>query len=369
MYYFLLFLSSSYVLLFMFYFVVWAFYGILKPEQKNEFAQEQQEAPAIPAYIVISFFNEASILEKKIQNLRELDYPALKFIFVDDFSQDNSSEIVQSFQDKRIVLLKNTRKGKTHAQNLAVSQIPENTIIIFNDCNVFLEKSSIRKLVQAFGKDVGGISANVTIWEAENHRKGLEGEYWEWEKKLKLLESSLGVVIGFDGGFYAIRSQLYTPLAPDALSDFEQAIDVLAQGYKVIYCNEVRASEFEYRELRSHFLARRRVTVRTLWALERTLKKLGSLSIWGCIFLAFNKYMRYFCFYVSPLFFGCFLWYLYQVNSSLSYIFLLVVGLLILSSFYIHSLQRLIALFLGVYAGLFTYILRKKVISWGQQRR
>ena len=98
--YFILILSVPYLLLLIFYVIVLVFNRIVVSDQKREHHEKRQNQTLIPVYIVISFFNEARILNEKIKNLLELDYPLLHFIFVNDFSNDGSTEIVRSYPDE-----------------------------------------------------------------------------------------------------------------------------------------------------------------------------------------------------------------------------------------------------------------------------
>ena len=58
--------------------------------------------------ILISAYNEEAVIERKIQNILELDYPRekLEVLIGDDGSADKTAEIVARYADKGITLVK-----------------------------------------------------------------------------------------------------------------------------------------------------------------------------------------------------------------------------------------------------------------------
>jgi len=354
-------LFSPYIVLSMFYLSVIFTTFNNKRRSSSDVAKPQ-------IYIVTCFYNEEKLLDDKIKNLLSLDYPYLKFIFVNDNSTDRSVEIVKSFESENIILLDNRSRGKAEAQNTALCEIPRSAIVIFTDCNVFLDNKSIDPMVNCFAPDVGGVIGNVFIADPAGGRN-LEGDYWEFEKKIKIFESYFGAVIGFDGGFYAVRADLYSPLPPDFLSDFEESLAILSKGYKVVFCSEAMAVELERRKIGAQFASRRRVTVRTLWALRRAMGILNKLTWPARLFLIINKAVRYYCLFLSPLMGIFIVSCVMQLNYMLGLLAIILciatTGLLALS----HRGRQAFATAYGLYAGLFDFCMGRKIISWEQQRQ
>src|ERR1700693_374408 len=70
--------------------------------------------------LIVSAYNEGSIIEQKIRNSLDLDYPSekLRLIFVTDGSEDDTPAIINKYH--RILLLhQGERKGKLSAMNRA----------------------------------------------------------------------------------------------------------------------------------------------------------------------------------------------------------------------------------------------------------
>src|SRR4029079_1314192 len=83
-------------------------------------AVNSEEQPGVS--FIVAAYNEEDVIEKKIINSLEQDYPASKieFIFITDCSTDKTNLIIQKYP--AIELLYNAeRKGKSAALNRAVA--------------------------------------------------------------------------------------------------------------------------------------------------------------------------------------------------------------------------------------------------------
>ena len=73
--------------------------------------------------LIIAAYNEEAVIGDKIENSLQLDYPRdkLEIIVFSDASTDRTDEIVKSYADQGVKLLRiEGRKGKTYCQNEAV---------------------------------------------------------------------------------------------------------------------------------------------------------------------------------------------------------------------------------------------------------
>jgi len=89
-----------------------------------------------------------------------LDYPPDKLeIVVSDGSTDKTDEIVGSFPDPRVRLVRVTdRKGKTNAQNIGVTHC-NGDVIVFSDATTVYHPESLRYLAANFVEPkVGAVS-------------------------------------------------------------------------------------------------------------------------------------------------------------------------------------------------------------------
>ena len=83
--------------------------------------------------VIVAAYNEESVIDRRLANLRELDYPAerLELVVTSDASTDRTDELAAA-AGARVVA--NPRGGKVAAQNNAVRQT-DAEIVAFSDAN------------------------------------------------------------------------------------------------------------------------------------------------------------------------------------------------------------------------------------------
>jgi uncharacterized membrane protein YsdA (DUF1294 family) len=104
-------------------------------------------------------------------------------------------------------------------------------------------------------------------------------------------------VIGVDGGIDAIRKILYVPMKVDQLPDFVLPLQVVRQGFRVVYEPMALLREEALKEVGDEYRMRVRVSLRALWAVFDMRQLLfgqgGALFAWQ---LWSHKVLRYMCF-------------------------------------------------------------------------
>ena len=77
--------------------------------------------------VVVAAHDEEDVIERRVRNLLELDYPAalLEIVVASDASTDRTDEIVQrvAAEEPRVKLVRCPRGGKVAAQNLGVQAV------------------------------------------------------------------------------------------------------------------------------------------------------------------------------------------------------------------------------------------------------
>ena len=187
----------------------------------------------IPAY------NEDEFIDRKMQNIRNLDYPTdkLKVIWITDGSNDASHEYLGRY-DGISVFHEPERRGKIHAMNRGIL-LTNTPIVIFTDANTMMNARALREIVQFFkDADVGCVAGEKRISEAHTDKAvgAGEGLYWKYESLIKWLESETGSAVGAVGELFAIRRELFEPVSEDTLlDDFTISLQIACKGYKVKY--------------------------------------------------------------------------------------------------------------------------------------
>ncbi len=222
--------------------------------------------------VVISAYNEERHIEQRIQNLLSLDYPADRLVAYigSDGSKDRTAEILARYaHEPRICALAfEQNRGKANVLNDLVSRTQE-ALLVFSDANTFFRPDALRRLVSAFDDpEVGGVSGELRL--LGNDGDNQDSLYWRIEQFLKFFESRLGALLGANGGIYAIRRELWTPLQPDTIcDDFVVAMNVAATGAKLVYEPRAWAEEDTPERIDEEFRRRVRIGIGNFQALMR----------------------------------------------------------------------------------------------------
>ncbi|MES2560006.1 MAG: glycosyltransferase family 2 protein [Bacteroidota bacterium] len=197
--------------------------------------------------LVVPCFNEADVLQRKLRNCFELDYPRSKLhiVFITDGSDDGSNTILNAAEGIT-VLHENMRSGKSVAENRAMKFV-KTPFVIFSDANTRLNKEAIREIVKHYSDErVGAVAGEKRIVSKEQDSAPAAGEgfYWKYESYLKKLDSQLHSVVGGAGELISFRSGLFSPLEDDTiLDDFVQSMRITLRGYRVVYEPKAFAEE------------------------------------------------------------------------------------------------------------------------------
>jgi len=98
--------------------------------------------------VVILNFNTADLLRKFIPNVLSSTYPNMRLIVADNASKDDSVEVIQSFDNQGVELIKfDKNHGFAGGYNLALSQIESDYYILLNS-DVEIKPNWIEPLVE-----------------------------------------------------------------------------------------------------------------------------------------------------------------------------------------------------------------------------
>jgi cellulose synthase/poly-beta-1,6-N-acetylglucosamine synthase-like glycosyltransferase len=189
--------------------------------------------------LIISAYNEADFIEKKIQNSLDLDYPPekLKIIVITDGSDDGTMDIIRRFT--RVQLLHQPeRRGKVAAMNRSM-QFVRTPYVIFCDANTLLNRACVRETVKHYADPrVGGVAGEKKIMSLDKDKAAGAGEglYWKYESLLKKLDSEFYSVVGAAGELFSVRTDLFHEAAENTIiEDFVQSLQICMDGYVIRY--------------------------------------------------------------------------------------------------------------------------------------
>lgn len=189
--------------------------------------------------IVVPVYNEEQIIADTLEHVLAIDYPKdrLQILVVSDASSDGTDEIVRSFADRGVELLRVAgRRGKTAAEN-AAGRTVRGDIVVNIDATIRVPRHALRTLVTAFADPEVGVASgrDVTVGVAAAEGNPGEGSYTDYEMRVRSLETRVYSIVGASGCFFASRRELYCPPFPEQLSrDFGSALVARVHGYRSV---------------------------------------------------------------------------------------------------------------------------------------
>ena len=192
------------------------------------------------ASVIVAAYNEETVIERRLENLRALDYPADRFDFV--VASDASSDATDAVSERAGArVIRNTRGGKVAAQNNAVRQTT-GEILAFSDANCTWAQDALRKLVRNFADPgVAYVCGRLNITNEDGRNK--EGVYWRYELALRAAESRLDSVTGGNGSIYAVRREDYVEVDPRFGHDLSFPYLMVQRGKRAVYEPDANAYE------------------------------------------------------------------------------------------------------------------------------
>jgi cellulose synthase/poly-beta-1,6-N-acetylglucosamine synthase-like glycosyltransferase len=248
---------------------------------------------------VIAAHNEEAVIQERVENLLELDYPAhlLQLIIASDGSRDRTCDIVRSHGRGRIELLEfRTNRGKAAVLNDAVAA-SAGEIIVLSDANTMMEHDAVRRLARWFSDpEIGVVCGRLLLVDSVTGQNA-DGVYWKYETFLKKCEARLGALLGVNGAIYAIRRSLF-PTLPHRIAVDDFVIPLLARlkaGSRIEYDAEAIAHEETAPAISSEFTRRARIGAGGFQSIALLWPLLAPRQGWIALSFFSHKILRWVC--------------------------------------------------------------------------
>jgi cellulose synthase/poly-beta-1,6-N-acetylglucosamine synthase-like glycosyltransferase len=239
--------------------------------------------------VIVAAYNEAPVIERRIANLRELDYPAdkLEIVVSSDASSDRTDELATAAGAR---VIRSPRGGKVAAQDHAVRETTSD-VVAFSDANATWAPDALRKLVQNFADpDVGYVTGRANLQTDDGRNK--EGVYWRYELALRAHESRLNSVTGGNGPIYAVRREDYVEVDPRFGHDLSFPYLMVQRGRRAVY--EPEANSYEKATPTNEDEYRRKVRMfEHCWAIVAEGKMLRRLRPLYLLEVLSHRHLRY----------------------------------------------------------------------------
>ncbi len=227
--------------------------------------------------ITVPCYNEQQSIGATLEALLAVDYPPdrRQIVVISDASADGTDDIVRSFSERGVELLRlDERRGKSAAEN-AAGRVARGEIIVNTDATIRILPTALKALIRAFADPHVGVASgrdvSVASLDALSGTGQASGEsgYVGYEMNIRALETRVKSIVGASGCFYGIRASLYDSQFPETLSrDFASALMAEEHGYRAVSVNDAVCLVPQTKSLNSEFRRKIRTMARglqTLW--------------------------------------------------------------------------------------------------------
>jgi cellulose synthase/poly-beta-1,6-N-acetylglucosamine synthase-like glycosyltransferase len=257
-----------------------------RPVRKTDFT------PSVS--VIVAAHNEEDVIQRRLQNLLELDYPPelIEIVVASDASTDSTDELVRAVaaSDPRVRLLPCPREGKVAAQNRAV-KTTSGEILAFSDANALWRRDALRQLVGNYADPDVAYVCGSSVYEAADGTNR-EGTYWRLEGWLRRNESRLGSITGGIGAIYTVRRSDYVDVDPRFGHDLALPYLMVQHGRRAVYEPEALASEKPSRDIEDEY--RRKVRMfEHCWLIVLRGKMLRRLGPTYLLEVLSHRHLRY----------------------------------------------------------------------------
>jgi cellulose synthase/poly-beta-1,6-N-acetylglucosamine synthase-like glycosyltransferase len=229
--------------------------------------------------VVIAAYNEADVIADRVRNLLGLEGPqgGVEVIVASDGSTDGTTGAAAAVGDARVCVLDLSRGGRARAHNRAVASAT-GEIIAFTDARTTFDSACLRRLAEAFEDPGVGCVVGRLIYAPESGTVGDQtAAYWQFETSLRRWASDAGLLAVGTGCCMAVRKALFRELSPDEDVDDATPLDILLQGYRVVFVPEALASDEPPSTPINEIRARARMTVLSSTAVGRRARLLNPI--------------------------------------------------------------------------------------------
>lgn len=195
--------------------------------------------------VIVSTYNEAEVIERKLDNIAELSYPKEKIevLVIDDASTDKTSELAKrKIVEKNLcgrIIRNKIRLGLNRSLNMAIKEAKHDLVCI-TDSDVMLEKNSLQNAICVLRrfKEAGGVTGKIQpVFNGDGVAQKNESFYRKFYDKSMSSESAIhsafpgnGPLIVFD------KTKVQSVIPADyGSSDANIAINIIKSGLRFIY--------------------------------------------------------------------------------------------------------------------------------------
>ncbi len=196
--------------------------------------------------ILVPAFNEERVISKTLISCLKQTYPRLEIVVIDDGSEDNTSEVISTFQKRhsqemkrRGIIFKHVKQknaGKASAMNNGLAN-SRGEFVISIDADSYPHPSAVEKIMRYFTNDkIGAVAGHIIGVPRDRMLSYLQ--YVEYEFGflfMKISQSSTSDVLITPGPFSVYRRKALVRFEDETITeDFDTSIRIIERGYKIV---------------------------------------------------------------------------------------------------------------------------------------
>ena len=203
--------------------------------------------------VIVPTYNEAKLIEKKLDDLRQQNYPRskLEIIVVDSASTDGTPRLVKRWTERHRdielkLIVEEVRRGKAYALNTALKHAAGDIVVITDADSLWPDRETLRRVVRWFSDQrVGAVSCLKK--PVGSRVKSIEDSYRKYYNSLRVAESKVWSTPIFHGELAAFRRKLLERLGGFSTDvgadDSYTATKIILMGYRAIIPEYVKCVE------------------------------------------------------------------------------------------------------------------------------
>ncbi len=195
--------------------------------------------------IIVSTYNEAKVIRRKLENIASLEYPVekLEVIVIDDCSNDGTSEIAEKALTELKLngkVLRNAKRiGLNSSLNIAMDEASNNVVCI-TDADVVLGKNALTRSVSVLKEfdGAGGVTGRIKpVFSKGSAATVSESSYRQYYHQCMLAESSLHSAFPGNGPLIIFDKSLvhYSIPIDYGSTDANIAMNIIKSGRRLLY--------------------------------------------------------------------------------------------------------------------------------------
>jgi len=196
--------------------------------------------------VIIPVYNGGKTLGSCLKSLYKSSYPDFECIIVDDHSNDNTLDVVKSFETK--VLRMNRKRGAAHARNKG-AEASRGDILLFIDADITVYPDALAKVVKAF-KENHEISA---LFGSYDDQPGCTNFLSQYRNLLHhyIHQTSREDASTFWTGCGAIKKEVFLKVGKfnescRMMEDIEFGYNLKAENYQIMLIKSLRVKHFKH---------------------------------------------------------------------------------------------------------------------------